>query len=69
MQSIDYASTIQRAMLNESLGAMKTTLSDVDIVWEPRDIVGGDFITSSPLTMAGLPRLLTALVTVCPVPF
>lgn len=43
MQSIDYASTIQRAMLSESLGALKATLDDVEMVWEPRDIVGGDF--------------------------
>ncbi|MBC2769860.1 SpoIIE family protein phosphatase [Pusillimonas sp. 7-48] len=43
MQSIDYASTIQRAMLGESLNAMQATLQDVAIVWEPRDIVGGDF--------------------------
>lgn len=43
MQSIDYASTIQRAMLSESLAAMQETLDDVGIVWAPRDVVGGDF--------------------------
>lgn len=43
MQSIDYASTIQRAMLNESMSLIQNTLPDVDIVWEPRDVVGGDF--------------------------
>ncbi|MFA7668352.1 MAG: SpoIIE family protein phosphatase [Burkholderiaceae bacterium] len=43
MQSIDYASTIQRAMLSESVNAMHATLTDVDIVWAPRDVVGGDF--------------------------
>ncbi|MFC0659663.1 SpoIIE family protein phosphatase [Eoetvoesiella caeni] len=43
MQSIDYASVIQRAMLSESLNAIHATLRDVDIVWEPRDIIGGDF--------------------------
>ncbi len=43
MQSIDYASTIQRALLSESLAAMHKTLSDVSIVWTPRDVVGGDF--------------------------
>lgn len=48
MQSIDYASTIQRAMLGESLAAMKNTLPDVDIVWEPRDVVGGDFYHFQP---------------------
>ena len=48
MQSIGYASTIQRAMLGESLGAMQKTLRDVDIVWEPRDVVGGDFYHFQP---------------------
>lgn len=43
MQSIDYASTIQRAMLSESLHAIQATLNDVYIVWEPRDVIGGDF--------------------------
>lgn len=43
MQSIDYASTIQRAMLSESLAAIQATLRDVGIVWEPRDVIGGDF--------------------------
>lgn len=43
MQSIDYASTIQRAMLSESLSAIHETLRDVDIVWRPRDVIGGDF--------------------------
>ncbi|NYT24160.1 SpoIIE family protein phosphatase [Alcaligenaceae bacterium] len=43
MQSIDYASTIQRAMLSESLNAIHATLSDVGIVWAPRDVIGGDF--------------------------
>jgi len=43
MQSIAYASTIQRAMLSESLSAMQATLRDVEIAWEPRDMVGGDF--------------------------
>jgi serine phosphatase RsbU (regulator of sigma subunit) len=43
MQSIDYASVIQRAMLRTSLDALQTELSDAAIVWEPRDTVGGDF--------------------------
>ena len=43
MLSIDYASTIQRAMLSKSLSAIHATLPDVDIVWTPRDIIGGDF--------------------------
>lgn len=48
MQSIDYASTIQRAMLSESLNHIQSTLADVDIVWEPRDVVGGDFYHFQP---------------------
>jgi sigma-B regulation protein RsbU (phosphoserine phosphatase) len=43
MQSIDYASVIQRAMLQTSQEVLKTELPDSAIVWEPRDIVGGDF--------------------------
>jgi len=43
MESIDYASSIQRAMLSESLGAIRATLGDADIVWAPRDVIGGDF--------------------------
>jgi serine phosphatase RsbU (regulator of sigma subunit) len=43
MQSIDYASVIQRAMLRTSLDTLQTELSDAAIVWEPRDTVGGDF--------------------------
>lgn len=43
MQSLDYASTIQRALLSESLGTLRDTLRDAEIVWAPRDVVGGDF--------------------------
>ena len=43
MQSIDYASVIQRAMLRTSLDALSAELTDAAIVWEPRDVVGGDF--------------------------
>lgn len=43
MQSIDYASTIQRAMMSTSRKAMSATLNDACLVWEPRDVVGGDF--------------------------
>lgn len=43
MQSIDYASTIQRAMLSVSREAMTSVLRDACLVWEPRDVVGGDF--------------------------
>lgn len=43
MQSIDYASTIQQAMLSASREAIRSTLSDACLVWKPRDVVGGDF--------------------------
>lgn len=43
MESIDYASTIQRALLSESLTTLRATLRDAEIIWEPRDIIGGDF--------------------------
>lgn len=43
MHSIDYASIIQRAMLRASREALARTLPDAALVWEPRDVVGGDF--------------------------
>ena len=43
MQSIEYASVIQRSMLRTSRDTMLHTLEDADLVWEPRDLVGGDF--------------------------
>lgn len=43
MQSIDYASVIQRAMLSASRSAMTQSLDDACLIWEPRDVVGGDF--------------------------
>ncbi|WP_426140078.1 SpoIIE family protein phosphatase [Pseudomonas sp. DWP3-1-2] len=43
MQSIEYASVIQRAMLRASRDALSLTLDDAALLWEPRDVVGGDF--------------------------
>ncbi|MEB0076610.1 SpoIIE family protein phosphatase [Pseudomonas sp. CCI3.2] len=43
MQSIEYASVIQRAMLRASRETLALTLRDAALVWEPRDVVGGDF--------------------------
>jgi len=43
MQSIEYASVIQQAMLRASRDTLSTMLSDAALVWEPRDVVGGDF--------------------------
>jgi sigma-B regulation protein RsbU (phosphoserine phosphatase) len=48
MQSIDYASVIQRAMLSASRAAMTEALADACLVWEPRDVVGGDFYHFEP---------------------
>lgn len=42
-QSIEYASVIQRSMLRTSRETLQHALPDADLVWEPRDIVGGDF--------------------------
>ncbi|WP_061172050.1 SpoIIE family protein phosphatase [Caballeronia hypogeia] len=43
MQSIEYASVIQRAMLRASDETLSTRLTAAAMVWEPRDVVGGDF--------------------------
>ncbi|WP_460903643.1 SpoIIE family protein phosphatase [Paraburkholderia jirisanensis] len=43
MQSIEYASVIQRAMLRTSRETLEARLQDAALVWEPRDVVGGDF--------------------------
>ena len=43
MQSIDYASVIQMAMLRTSNVALAESIEDAQLVWQPRDVVGGDF--------------------------
>jgi len=43
MHSIEYASVIQRSTLRSSLEAMARACPQAHLVWEPRDIVGGDF--------------------------
>ncbi|MCP3723454.1 SpoIIE family protein phosphatase [Paraburkholderia sp. CNPSo 3272] len=43
MQSIEYASVIQQAMLRASRETLASMLPDAALVWEPRDVVGGDF--------------------------
>jgi serine phosphatase RsbU (regulator of sigma subunit) len=43
LSSIDYASTIQQALLVDSRAALARTFGDDHVlIWEPRDIVGGD---------------------------
>ena len=41
-QSIAYASVIQRSMLSTSHTELHATLPDHALLWEPRDVVGGD---------------------------
>lgn len=43
MQSIEYASVIQQSTLRTSREALQSACPDADLVWEPRDVVGGDF--------------------------
>ena len=43
MESIDYASVIQKSLSRSSREAMRATLADHFLIWEPRDIVSGDF--------------------------
>lgn len=41
LESIDYASKIQRNLLPRD-NTLKNAFSDYSVIWEPRDIVGGD---------------------------
>lgn len=43
VHSIEYASVIQQSTLRSSREALARACADADLVWEPRDIVGGDF--------------------------
>lgn len=43
MHSIEYASVIQQSTLRSSLDALARACPEADLVWEPRDVVGGDF--------------------------
>ena len=43
MHSIEYASVIQQSMLRSSREALARACPAADLVWEPRDVVGGDF--------------------------
>jgi len=42
LQSIEYASTIQRSHLRSSQEDLEAGLADHALVWQPRDVVGGD---------------------------
>jgi sigma-B regulation protein RsbU (phosphoserine phosphatase) len=52
VDSVNYASRIQRGLL-PSIDRMKAALSDIGILWEPRDVVGGDIYWMSPLSEDG----------------
>ncbi|WP_280191017.1 SpoIIE family protein phosphatase [Delftia sp. PS-11] len=43
MHSIEYASVIQQSALRSSREALARACPGADLVWEPRDVVGGDF--------------------------
>lgn len=43
MHSIEYASVIQQSTLRSSREALARVCPAADLVWEPRDVVGGDF--------------------------
>ncbi|MFT4173385.1 MAG: SpoIIE family protein phosphatase [Rhodocyclaceae bacterium] len=43
MHSIEYASVIQQSMLRGSREVLASTCQNADLIWEPRDVVGGDF--------------------------
>lgn len=43
MHSIEYASVIQQSTLRGSRDVLSQVCGDADLVWAPRDVVGGDF--------------------------
>ena len=43
MHSIEYASVIQQSTLRASRETLARACAQADLVWEPRDVVGGDF--------------------------
>lgn len=43
MESIDYASVIQQSLSRASRESLRRTLADHFLIWEPRDVVSGDF--------------------------
>lgn len=43
MESIDYGSVIQNSLSRASRESMRRTLADHFLIWEPRDVVSGDF--------------------------
>ena len=52
VDSVNYASRIQRGLL-PSMERMKSVMADVGVLWEPRDVVGGDIYWMSPINDDG----------------
>jgi serine phosphatase RsbU (regulator of sigma subunit) len=52
VDSVNYASLIQRGLL-PSMERMKSVMADVGVLWEPRDVVGGDIYWMSPINDDG----------------
>ncbi len=65
MQSIDYASTIQRAMLRTSRQTLAATLPDAALVWEPRDAGGRRLLSLRGVRRRLVPRWPTAPAMAC----
>jgi len=53
MESVNYASRIQQGLLGDA-DKMRASFTDVGIVWEPRDVVGGDIFWQSPKREDGM---------------
>jgi len=47
MDSVNYASRIQQGLLGDR-ERMRASFSDIGVIWEPRDVVGGDIFWQSP---------------------
>jgi len=53
MESVNYASRIQQGLLGNK-DKMRASFRDIGIVWEPRDVVGGDIFWQSPKREDGM---------------
>lgn len=52
MDSVNYASRIQHGLLPNS-GRLRSLFKGVGVLWEPRDVVGGDIYWLSPVSPSG----------------
>lgn len=53
MDSVNYASRIQQGLLGDR-DKMRASFVDVGVIWEPRDVVGGDIFWQSPKRSDGM---------------